>query len=99
MPVYVGAQFLGGILGAVGTWIAYGSAAREVTLLATTFPLDDVGDLRALLVEILIALILVFVVMSVATDERVPAGVVHLSGGVLTILLYDSFISEAETPD
>ena len=38
-------------------------------------PPDDVGDLRALLVEILIAFILVFVVISVATDERVPAGV------------------------
>ena len=51
------------------------------------------------MVEILIAFILVFVVMSVATDERVPAGVVHLAGGVLAVLLYDSFISEAKTPD
>jgi hypothetical protein len=39
------------------------------------------------LVEILIAFILVFVVMSVAIDERVPAGVVHLAGGVLAVLL------------
>ena len=146
VPVYVGAQFLGGILGAVGTWIAYGSAAREVALLATTFPPDDVGVLRALVVEILIAFILVFVVISVATDDRVPAGVAPLAvgfalacgvliagpvtggsvnpartlgpalvagdfnaiwvyivgpiaGGVLAALLYDNFISEAETPD
>ena len=146
VPVYVGAQFLGGILGAVGTWIAYGSAAREVALLATTFPPEDVGDLRALVVEILITFILVFVVISVATDDRVPAGVAPLAvgfalacgvliagpvtggsvnpartlgpalvaghfdaiwvyivgpiaGGVLAALLYDNFISEAETPD
>jgi glycerol uptake facilitator-like aquaporin len=51
------------------------------------------------LVEILITLILVFVVTSVATYERVPAGVVPLAGGVLVVLLYASFISEAETPD
>ena len=36
--MYVGAQFVGGILGTVGTWIAYGSLAREVALLAATFP-------------------------------------------------------------
>ena len=146
MPVYVGAQFLEGILGAVGTWITYDSTAREIALLAATFPPYDVGDLRALAVEILIAFILVFVVISVATDDRVPAGVAPLAvgfalacgvliagpvtggsvnpartlgpalvaghfdaiwvyivgpiaGGVLAALLYDNFISEAETPD
>src|SRR5215204_6457326 len=36
--MYVGAQFVGGILGSVGTWIAYGTLAREVALLAATFP-------------------------------------------------------------
>ena len=51
------------------------------------------------MVEILIAFILVFVVTSVATYERVPAGVVPLACGVLAALLYESFISEAETPD
>ena len=48
--------------------------------------------------EILPAFILVFIVTSVATDERVPAGVVPF-GRVLAALLYESFISEAETPD
>jgi glycerol uptake facilitator-like aquaporin len=109
--MYVGAQFVGGILGSVGTWIAF---------------------------------ILVFVVISVATDERGPAGVAPLAvgfalacgvliagpvtggsvnpartlgralvarhfdavwfyivgpiaGGVLAALLYYSFIPEAET--
>ena len=72
---------LGGILGAIGTWIAYGSRAREVALLATTFPPDDVGDRRALVVELLIAFILVFVVISVATDDRVAVGVAPLAVG------------------
>ena len=36
--MYVGAEFVGGFLGTVGTWIANGSLAREVALLAATIP-------------------------------------------------------------
>ena len=42
---------------------------------------DIVGDIRALLAEILVTFILVFVVISVATDERAPAGVAPLAVG------------------
>jgi glycerol uptake facilitator-like aquaporin len=62
-------------------WITYGGAAREAASLAATFPTDGVGDLRALVVEILVTFILVFVVISVATDERAPAGVAPLAVG------------------
>ncbi|MBD0328285.1 MAG: aquaporin, partial [Pyrinomonadaceae bacterium] len=72
---------LGGILGATATWIVYGGAAREVASLAATFPAEGVGDIRALLVEILITFILIFTVISVATDDRVPAGVAPLAVG------------------
>jgi len=44
VPVYLGAQFLGGILGAIGTWIAYGGDAREVAVTAATFPAENVRD-------------------------------------------------------
>jgi MIP family channel proteins len=81
VPTYVGAQLLGGILGAIGTWIVYGGAAREAASLAATFPAEGVGDIRALLVEILITFILIFTVISVATDDRVPAGVAPLAVG------------------
>jgi aquaporin Z/aquaporin NIP len=81
VPVYVGAQLVGAVLGAVAVWITYGGAAREAANLAATFPTDGVGDLRALVVEILITFILVFVVISVATDERAPAGVAPLAVG------------------
>jgi MIP family channel proteins len=146
VPAYLGAQLLGAILGAVGTWISYGSAARQVADVAATFPAEGVGDIRAFLVELLVTFILVFVVISVATDERVPAGVAPLAvgfalalgvfiagpvtggavnpvralgpmivavkftaawayilgpiaGGVLAVLLYDRFISEADEPE
>lgn len=81
VPIYIGAQLVGAILGAIGTWIAYGSAAREIVILAATIPAQDVGDLKALVVEILVTFILVFVVVSVATDERAPAGVAPLAVG------------------
>lgn len=81
VPIYVGAQLLGAILGAIGTWITYGSNAWEIAELAATFPVEDVGDFRALLVEIFVTFILVFVVISVATDNRAPAGVAPLAVG------------------
>src|SRR5918995_4784020 len=79
VPIYLGAQLLGALLGAVAVWITYGGAAQEAASLAATFPTDGVGDLQALVVEILVTFILVFVVISVATDERAPAGVAPLA--------------------
>ena len=81
VPIYIGAQLVGAILGAIAVWICYGEAAREVADLAATFPTDGVGDIRALLAEILVTFILVFVIISVATDERAPAGVAPLAVG------------------
>jgi MIP family channel proteins len=78
VPVCLGAQLLGGILGAIGTWLAYGSDAREV---AATFPVENVGDIQAFLMELLIAFILVFVVISVAPDGRAPTGAAPLAVG------------------
>lgn len=81
VPIYLGAQLVGALLGAVAVWITYGGAAREAASLAATFPTDGVGDLQALVVEILVTFILMFVVISVATDERAPAGVAPLAVG------------------
>lgn len=53
---------------------------REVALLTATFPPDDVGDLRTLAMGFLITFILVFVVIPVATDDRVPSGVATPGG-------------------
>jgi glycerol uptake facilitator-like aquaporin len=49
VPAYVGAQLLGATLGAVGTWIAYGEAARQTAGVGATFPVEGVGDIRAFL--------------------------------------------------
>lgn len=81
VPVYIVAQLSGAIFGSIATWITFGSAARSEANLAATFPTQGVGDFRALLVEILVTFILVFVVISVATDDRVPPAVAPIAVG------------------
>lgn len=81
VPIYVGAQLVGALLGAVAVWVIYGDASRELANVAATFPAEGVGDLRALIAEILVTFILVFVIISVATDDRAPAGVAPLAVG------------------
>ena len=81
VPIYVGAQLVGAILGAIAVWITYGELGRELADVAATFPAEDVGDIQAFAVEVLVTFILVFVVISVATDDRAPAGVAPLAVG------------------
>ena len=81
VPYYLGAQLLGAILGALGTWLAFGGPGRIEAKLAATYPAQGVGDLQAFLLEILITFILVFVVISVATDDRAPASIAPIAVG------------------
>jgi MIP family channel proteins len=81
VPHYVGAQLVGAVLAAFATWITFGGPARGEAKLAATYPAQGVGDLQALVVEVLITFILVFVVMAVATDERAPAAIAPLAVG------------------
>src|SRR5215210_6791408 len=80
-PVYIGAQLVGAILGALATWLTFGSPARSEANLAATYPAQGVGDLQAFVVEILITFILVFVVIAVATDDRAPASIAPIAVG------------------
>lgn len=81
VPVYIGAQLLGAVLGALGTWLAFGGPGRNEAGLAATYPAQGVGDLQAFLLEILVTFILVFVVVSVATDGRAPAAIAPIAVG------------------
>jgi glycerol uptake facilitator protein/aquaporin Z/aquaporin NIP len=71
VPVYVAAQVLGAVLGALATWGTLGDAARDEAQLAVTAVGPTVPGARAFLVEALVTFVLVLVVVSVATDERV----------------------------
>jgi MIP family channel proteins len=81
VPIYVGAQLVGAVLAALATWLTFGGPARSEAKLAATYPAQGVGDLHALVVEILITFILVFVVMAVATDDRAPAAIAPIAVG------------------
>lgn len=82
VPFYLGAQLVGAVLGAVGTWIVFGGPGRTEAKLAATYPASgSVGDLQAFIVEILITFILVFVVVAVATDSRAPAAIAPIAVG------------------
>jgi len=82
VPIYIAAQLVGAVLAALATWLTFGGAgARSEASLAATYPARGVGDLQAFLVEILITFILVFVVMAVATDQRVPAAIAPIAVG------------------
>jgi MIP family channel proteins len=82
-PHYVVAQLVGAVLAALATWLTFGGAgARSEASLAATYPAQGVGDLQAFIVEILITFILVFVVISVATDERAPAAIAPIAVGL-----------------
>ena len=81
VPAYIGAQLLGAILAAIATWITFGAEARNQVGLASPAPGPGTGFLQAILVEIFITFILVFVVISVATDDRAPAGTAPIAVG------------------
>lgn len=81
VPVYLGAQLLGAVLGSVATWITLGGAARSQAALASPGLSEGVGVFRGFFVEAAITFILVLVVISVATDDRVADTVAPVAAG------------------
>jgi MIP family channel proteins len=81
VPAYVVAQLAGACLAALVVWGAHGSDARTDAKLGSTSPAEGVGMWQAVLVEVVITFLLVFVVCSVATDDRVPAAAAPLAAG------------------
>lgn len=81
VPGYLIAQLSGGVLAALAVWVAYGDRARDVANLGATAPVPEATALQGLFVEGLIAFLLVFTVVAVATDPRVPEGVQPLAIG------------------
>jgi len=71
---YWAAQLVGGIAAAFAVWIAYGHDAYANAHLGAPAPVNGASALQVLLVEAMIAFILVFTVISTATDARVPKG-------------------------
>ena len=82
VPYYVVAQLIGAILASLVVWASYGDAARDVAKLAATAPAAGINTGQALLAEAAATFLLIFVVIAVATDPRVPAGTASLAIGL-----------------
>jgi aquaporin Z/aquaporin NIP len=81
VPAYLLAQLGGGVLGALATWATFGDPGRDDANLAATIPGPTVSSGQGLLVEALVTFVLVFVVVSVATDDRVPPSLAPIAVG------------------
>jgi glycerol uptake facilitator protein/aquaporin Z/aquaporin NIP len=79
--VYVLAQLVGGLVGALATWVSYGDRARTLGALGATNPAPGVSAGQAFVVEVLVTFVLVLVVVSVATDERAHGATAPLAVG------------------
>ncbi len=81
VPGYVLAQFAGAVIAAIVVWAAYGPGAYVDAHLGAPAPVNGASAFQVLLVEALIAFILVFTVISTATDKRVPPGTATVAIG------------------
>ncbi len=81
VPAYVGAQFAGAIGAALVAWVMFGERARSVANLGATYPASGVTYWRAFVAEAVVTFLLVLVIMSVATDDRVPRGIAAIAIG------------------
>jgi MIP family channel proteins len=81
VPTYLLAQFAGAIGAALVAWTIFGDRARTVANLGATSPASGVTSWRAFVAEVVVTFLLVLVIVSVATDNRVPSGVAAVAIG------------------
>ena len=81
VPAYVIAQIIGAVLASFTVWAAYGPDALSKANLGETAPASGVNDFQAFLMEVIIGFLLVFVVVAVTTDDRVPTGIAAIAIG------------------
>lgn len=89
VPVYIVAQLAGSVLAALATWAVHSGAGHTIVRFSTTSPAAGVSSGRAFFVEALITFVLVLVVISVATDDRVPPAAAPLAvGAALAVAIF-----------
>jgi len=89
VPAYVVAQLAGAVLASLATWGIYSGRGHTVVRFSTTNPAPGVSDGHVFFVEALITFVLVLVVISVATDDRVPTAAAPLAvGAALAVSIF-----------
>ncbi len=81
--LYVVAQFVGGILGALGIVALFGTSAASNSILGVTAFADSTPAIQAMVAEMIGTFILVFTVYGIAVDPRAPAGWAGLIIGLI----------------
>lgn len=77
VPVYLAAQFAGGLLAALMDWFMFGDTLRQQLILGSTKPGVGVTWWQAVVTEFVITLVLMTIVMATAVHERAPGGAVQ----------------------
>ena len=80
---YVIAQFVGGIVGALGIVAVFGTTAASGSILGVTHFADSTPLIQAVAAEAIGTFILVFTVYGIAVDPRAPAGWAGLVIGLI----------------
>jgi MIP family channel proteins len=75
VPAYVFAQFVGAIAAAAVTWGLFGTPAKVRAGLGATYPAAGLGAGRVFAAEAVVTFVLVLVIVSVVTDNRVHRAV------------------------
>ena len=89
VPAYVAAQFVGSVSAVLVIWYVNGPPARSIGHLGATQPSAGIGAARVLVAEGVVTFLLVLVVISVATDPRVPrAGAAVAIGLALSVAIF-----------
>jgi len=89
VPAYVVAQLVGAVLASLATWAVYSGRGHTVVGFSTTNPAPGVSGGHAFFVEALITFVLVLVVISVATDDRVPTAAAPVAvGAALAVCIF-----------
>lgn len=80
---YIIAQFVGGIVGALGIVAMFGTHAAQAGILGVTSYGPSVSPLQAIAAEAIGTFILVFTIYGVAVDPRAPVGWAALGIGLI----------------
>jgi glycerol uptake facilitator protein len=72
-PAYIGAQLVGGVVGAALIWASFGGDAVDLGMGQTSIA-DGTNYLQAIVIEAIATFLLVTAIMALAVDKRAPGG-------------------------
>ena len=78
---YIIAQMAGATLASITLWELKGDDARIIAALGATQPASGVSDWHVFFIELILTFLLMFIIMGVATNDRVPVAAAGVAVG------------------